>query len=68
MCAASTVWDGSFGQFEASPATFCSQNFGGTNPYISGGGGNGQSGGHSGAEPCNSGQYSFSASTGWKIE
>ncbi|KAL9139754.1 putative conserved tandem cellulose binding domain [Amphidinium carterae] len=68
MCAESTVWDGSFGQFEASPATFCSQNFGGANPYISGGGGNGQSGGHSGAEPCSSGQYSFSSSTGWKIE
>eukprot|EP00971_Amphidinium_carterae_P111258 2203738-Amphidinium_carterae.1 len=68
ICEALTAWDGNFGQFEKSPPTFCSQDFGGANPYISGGGGNGYSGGHSGAGPCNSGQYSFSSSTGWKID
>jgi len=67
-CSASTSWDGSFAQFESSPSAFCAQNWGGANPYISGGGGDGSSGGHSGDAPCSSGQYSFSASDGWKIE
>jgi len=46
---------------------FCSQNFGGSNPYISAGGGAGASGGWSGAEPCTSGQYSFSQDGTWSI-
>jgi len=66
-CSASTSWDGSFGQFEANPSSFCAQDWSTSDPYISGGGGNGYSGGHSGGEPCSSGQYSFSAAEGWKI-
>eukprot|EP00931_Biecheleriopsis_adriatica_P077833 TRINITY_DN5131_c0_g1_i3.p1 TRINITY_DN5131_c0_g1~~TRINITY_DN5131_c0_g1_i3.p1 ORF type:complete len:936 (-),score=138.69 TRINITY_DN5131_c0_g1_i3:208-3015(-) len=65
-CEASTAWDGSFGQF-ADMVDFCSQNFGGSNPYISAGGGAGASGGWSGAEPCTSGQYSFSQDGTWSI-
>jgi len=67
-CTASTLWHGSFAQYESSPMEFCNQNFGDAKPYISAGGGDGYSGGHSGNEPCNSGQYTFSAATGWKIE
>jgi len=64
-CSRSTVWDGSFGRFM--DGSFCSQNFGGANPYISAGGGSGTGGGHSGDEPCSSGQYSFSEESGWQI-
>jgi len=66
-CAASTAWNGGFGQF-ASGANFCAQNFGGSNPWISAGGGSGSSGGWSGDAPCENGQYSFSESDGWRIE
>merc|ERR1719414_741832 len=65
-CKKSTPWNGNFGQFGASGKSFCSQNFGMQNPYISGGGGDGSSGGWSGEDPCTSGQYTFSESE-WKI-
>jgi len=64
-CSKSTVWDGSLGRFV--DGSFCNQNFGGQNPYISAGGGEGAGGGHSGQEPCSSGQYSFSEDSGWQI-
>lgn len=66
-CTASTSWNGAFGQF-TSGTTFCQQNFGGQNPWITGGGGAAAGGGWSGLEPCESGQYSVSASDGWRID
>jgi len=67
-CAKNTPWDGSFGRFARGGASsFCSQNFGGNNPYVSAGGGAGAGGGWSGTGPCNSGQYSFTEMDGWKI-
>ncbi|CAE7478429.1 CIPK11 [Symbiodinium natans] len=64
-CTSSTEWIGDFDQF-ASGTSFCSQNFGGANPWISAGGGDGSSGGFSGAGPCTSGQYSFQDGS-WQI-
>eukprot|EP00931_Biecheleriopsis_adriatica_P077834 TRINITY_DN5131_c0_g1_i4.p1 TRINITY_DN5131_c0_g1~~TRINITY_DN5131_c0_g1_i4.p1 ORF type:complete len:940 (-),score=148.59 TRINITY_DN5131_c0_g1_i4:208-3027(-) len=66
-CEANTAWDGSFGQFADVGGDFCSQNFGGSNPYISAGGGAGAAGGWSGPQPCTSGQYSFSQDGTWSI-
>jgi len=66
-CTASTAWNGGFGQF-ASGVDFCGQNFGGPNPWVSAGGGIEASGGWSGNGPCESGQYSFSESDGWRID
>merc|ERR1711879_446338 len=64
-CARSTPWDGDFVQF-ASGNDFCNQNFGGSGPYVSAGGGSAGSGGWSGSEPCSSGQYTFSSDAGWR--
>jgi hypothetical protein len=65
-CTKSTIWDGSFGQF-TDGKSFCQQNFGGMNPFISGGGGDGNNGGWSGPGPCAAGQYSFCDVHGWEI-
>eukprot|EP00439_Symbiodinium_sp_Y106_P025125 s5851_g3.t1 len=65
-CTSSTEWTGDFSQY-ASDQDFCSQNFGGSNPWISAGGGPGTSGGFSGAGPCTSGQYAFQEDGSWHI-
>uniref|UniRef100_A0A7S0FTC9 CBM1 domain-containing protein n=1 Tax=Pyrodinium bahamense TaxID=73915 RepID=A0A7S0FTC9_9DINO len=65
-CAKSTAWDGSFAQF-LDGTGFCGQNFDGSGPYISAGGGAGSSGGWSGTKPCESGQYSFYQDGAWGI-
>ncbi|CAE7229448.1 IREH1 [Symbiodinium sp. CCMP2592] len=65
-CTSSTEWTGDFSQY-ASDQDFCSQNFGGSNPWISAGGGPGTSGGFSGAGPCTSGQYNFQEDGSWHI-
>ena len=63
-CPAETgAWDGDFSQIP----DFCSCNFGGTCPYIcGGGGGNSGSGAFCSSNPCKSGQYSF-GDDGWQI-
>ena len=64
-CGKNTVWRGDFDQV-VGDGSFCNQNFR-ENPWISGGGGTGSSGGWIGTGPCASGQYSFTGTDGWQI-
>mmetsp|Transcript_48021 Transcript_48021/g.89916 ORF Transcript_48021/g.89916 Transcript_48021/m.89916 type:complete len:640 (+) Transcript_48021:77-1996(+) len=64
-CTPSTEWVGEFSQYVSTD--FCGQNFGAANPWISAGGGDGSSGGFSGAGPCTSEQYKFQEDGSWHI-
>jgi len=51
----------------ADSTSFCYQFPDASNPYVSAGGGDGNSDSWSGFGPCRSGQYSFTEQDGWKI-
>jgi len=61
-------WDGSLAPLVANPSSFCSAyGFGMNKPYICAGGGSSGGGGGCDATACSSGQYTFTAANGWKI-